>query len=725
MQPNSKFSKIIIKAMLIMLFALLLFLFVKSLSNMSNFAVHFNQSVHYRTLILVFLSIILMFVIFAIFKLINRCNKKVLTIITISIFSFIVIIQALIAFKFDFNFITDTAMINDQSLAIAKGIKNGIDTDIGYFHYISNNNFIVLFLALVYKVLLFFGISDFTSVLAFFNAILIDVAIFIVYKTIELCFNKTTATKYMVLTILNPMNYFIIYWVYTATFSMPLLALAVYLSISVWKSSEDKGIKNYIKIALIAITGVVGFYLRPIVLIPLIAAGICFILFVKINKTNIKRIGISLLVLIIVGVISYAGLHKTIYNFVPDTSAYFPVSHYVTLGLSNNGRYSDDVVENSAKHKTTDKINKYNINQSKKLLKKLGFVGVSQLYLSKADLTWAMDSDAYVGVTRQVENGGTIYNYLFGDKSDFIMVYCQIFRILTLLFAAIFVVIQFIRKKIDYCILVSITMLGAIVFYMIWEAKSTYSIPFIPLLLIMACLGIENTSVFLKKKIQPVSKTVLIPFLCVLEIITITIGCVYYQDFTQKKYLLYDRTLFEFLHVWNYDLTDVASKDKVIKQDFYAKTHFNTIELTAFRSSPQNYKYDVYLESNGKTLSKNTIDATLVRGENGILSFPVPPQTPKKLQKYTVVIKPQTKHDGLKFTIERYDALEKYHGDLYINKTKTNGNLALKVFNASYPPLYNPVLYWLAILLLMAAEFASIFIIIKYNKEEQTKNDIE
>ena len=715
MKPNSKFSTVFIKAILVFLFVLLSFLFIRSLCNINDLAIRFYWNVTHKPLVLILFSVALMLFIFAIFKLINKCNDKKLTIITIAIFAVIVIGQAFFAFKFDFHFITDSFMVNDQALAIAKGFHNYIDTNNSYFYYISNNNFIVLFLAVIYKILVAFGITDYVSVLSFFNAILIDVSIFLIYKTIRLCFNKTVATKYMVLSLLNPMNYFIIYWVYTATFSMPLTAAVVYLSVSIWKSRGNNDIKNYIKIGLIALIAVVGFFMRPTVLIPLIAAALCFILFIKIRKKNFKQVGISVLVFIVVGVISYASINKVVYSFVPDKSGYFPITHYIVLGLSNDGKYSDDIVRDTIKYKTNEERRNYHIKQIQKILKERGFTGITKLYLNKAEATWTEDSGAYVGLTKAVENEGTLYNHVFGDKCDYVSVYCQIFRILTLLFAAIMALFQLIRKKYDINILISVTILGAIVFYMIWEAKAVYSVPFIPILLMMTCFGMENTSTLANKR-HAISKITVIPILCIIEIATLIFGFTYFYDFAQKDVNSYDMAMFSYGSNWQYYLKDAASKNKIVKQDFYTKTHFNTLEFKAKPLSKQNSQYQITLQSNGKVLFEKVVDPTTLQNES--LAFPVGSQQPKGLQKYTVTIKPLSNKNSLGFYIDQYDAMKKYDGDLYINSDKQKGNLLIKAYYKYESIGIKPYLYWGIIIFIMLLEIGSAIIILWPNKKE-------
>ena len=72
MTPNSKFSKICVKTILVILFALLGFIFVKSIFKTSVFATHFNDIVQQKALVLIIFSIALMIIIFAIFKLLKK-----------------------------------------------------------------------------------------------------------------------------------------------------------------------------------------------------------------------------------------------------------------------------------------------------------------------------------------------------------------------------------------------------------------------------------------------------------------------------------------------------------------------------------------------------------------------------------------------------------------------------------------------------------------------------
>lgn len=710
MIPNSKFSKICVKAILALLFAALAFLFIKSLSTVSIFAVRFKDIVHQRTLFYIFFSIVLMLIIFGIFKLIDKCSKKKLVIVTIVSFAIIISIQVFFSFYFNIHFVTDSFIVNDQSLAIAGGINKNIDTNNFYFHTISNNNFLVLFLVPIYKVINTLGISNYMGCMYLFNALMIDVSIYFVYRILVKCFSKSIATKYMILSVLNPINYLIIYWVYSATLSMPVMLAVIYLAISIWKTPDSKPMYNYLKIGGIALLSIVGFFLRPTVLIPVIAAVLCFILFGKI-RGNLKQIGVSALVFIVISVISYAGINKFVYSYVTDTSGYFPITHYILLGMTDDGKFSADLVHKTASFKTKEEKQKYHIEEIKKEISKRGFAGMANLYLEKSTATWTEGSNAYTALSRDVADANSLYNWIFGEKSDLVLIYCQIFRIMCLLFTALFVLFQLFRRSYNYSFLVSLTMLGAIVFYMIWEAKECYSVPFLPLLLMMTCLGMDSSSDIIKKHLKINTKILLVPLLIIVELCTLFMGFTYVKDFTEKKYSTCRYSLFSYGFNWQEYVSDIASSQKTIKQTFNVSNDFNVIEFQTTKINNSNAPYSVVLKTNNKTVSKREIYPSYSKKNR--LAFSVGKQKPKGKQKYSLIINSKSNKDSLGFAINNHTAIKRYDGTLTIDNKKPNGNLFLRAYTIDKKNIMAAWMYWLIIVLIMIAEFISFMILIK------------
>ena len=419
-----------------------------------------------------------------------------------------------------------------------------------------------------------------------------------------------------------------------------------------------------------------------------------------------------------VGIISFGTINKVVYSFVPNTSDYFPVSHYIMLGLANDGKFNINNVEFTSQYKTKSEKQAANIKEIKKLVKKRGPLGVAKLYLTKTAETWGEGSNAYTGLSRFAHDEGKVFNWIFGERSDFILIYCQLFRILSLLFAAIFVLFNLFKKKVDEGFLVSLTILGGIIFYMIWEAKEAYSVPFIPILVMMACFGIERTTTFDKVKNIINTKAVLVSALCVLEISTLLVGIIYCNGFTKKDFANTDISLFTFRNSMRCDVEDLASKSGSIKQTFYTKNPFSIIEVQATKVANVDANYSIILSSKGKVLSKRIALPEYVNDENERLALNVGKQVPKGMQKYTVTIKPLSKKDSISFAYDSYKSMKKYRGDFYLNGKKKKGSLFLRAYNLYYEPVMSMIAYWLLVVTIMLVEAGALIVLFKLRKKE-------
>ena len=169
--------------------------------------------------------------------------------------------------------------------------------------------------------------------------------------------------------------------------------------------------------------------------------------------------------------------------------------------------------------------------------------------------------------------------------------------------------------------------------------------------------------------------------------------------------------MFSYGSNWQYYLKDVASSNKVVKQDFYTKTHFNTLEFKAKHLIQQNSQYSITLQSKGKILFEKAIDPSVLQKE--VLAFPITVQKPKGLQKYTIIIKPLSDKDSLDFAIDKYAALPKYNGNLLINNKKQYGNLLLKVYYKHNSPMLSPYIYWCIVGFVVVIQLLSVLLIIR------------
>ena len=60
---------------------------------------------------------------------------------------------------------------------------------------------------------------------------MIDLSIIFLYKCAKRLYDKRFATLSLALCALNPLNYLLIFWTYTVTYSLPFFSIVIYLYI--------------------------------------------------------------------------------------------------------------------------------------------------------------------------------------------------------------------------------------------------------------------------------------------------------------------------------------------------------------------------------------------------------------------------------------------------------------------------------------------------------------
>lgn len=107
--------------------------------------------------------------------------------------------------------ITDAYIIRDQAAAIANGTDQQINynTQTHYFIDYGNNYFFLTLCVVFYKLLNLLSISDDILAFGILNVLFIDVSIWFGYRFINCC-RKDLTSMYLLLCVLNPLNYLFI-----------------------------------------------------------------------------------------------------------------------------------------------------------------------------------------------------------------------------------------------------------------------------------------------------------------------------------------------------------------------------------------------------------------------------------------------------------------------------------------------------------------------------------
>lgn len=426
------------------------------------------------------------------FSYIDKCSKKMLRILKILFVSILIVGQLIIVFSFDVLQITDAYLIRDQALAIVEGIDQTIDYEsTWYFVRYGNNNFVLVLTVWVYKLLDLLNISNDNLVFALLNTVLIDLAIYMLYKTVKELTKERLAEKVLVLCVINPMNYLLIHWTYTCTYSIPIGVAIIYIATVIYK----RNCQLWKKCCLAGTLGLlitVGYFLRPTALIPFIAVIFCFFMFKENKKKSNTNYLLMILCLVIALTCGFFGLKKINAQYEDETVQNFPITHWVMMGLSEEGIVNTPDNMFTSQFETTEEKTAANIEEIKNRVQEYGFSGLVNHAMKKLALTWSDGVSEYYSRFAQEKEYSGLYQWMAGEKKDFVILYCQCFRIITLLFATYSVWSQWKNKEKRFLFLFTLTLLGGMTFYIIWEGKSVYSVPFLPFLCVLSADGLEK-----------------------------------------------------------------------------------------------------------------------------------------------------------------------------------------------------------------------------------------
>ena len=332
----------------------------------------------------------------------------------------------------------------------------------------------------------------------------------------------------------------------------------------------------------------------------------------------------------------------------------------------------------------------------------------------KIQVTWTDGTNGYVSRARQGNNFGKLHNWIFGERDSFFIVFCQMFRVLTLGLAAVCILVQILDKKYDIRFLFSLTLLGGIMFYLIWEAKEAYSLPFIPILLVLSTFGMDNISERTEKRKVFINRKVIVSCIVLMEVVTFVIGIRYQVDFVGSLFNWRDITICSNNTIFAGFIGNEKNEKVKIKQNFYAKKEFNSIEI---KCRPVEGKYSEYileLHSEEKKLAETKVNQYMIQNEKVI--FNVGSQNPEGEQKYTLKIKSEKREDSIEWAASGYKATNIYKGGLYCDDEKQKADLFINVFRAYPAPYIGIVPYWCLIFLMMILELGAGILLLREAK---------
>lgn len=477
---------------LIVSVTLILFIVITggAISNLSHisYGSERNQAVEFSIAIILSVFFVLFIaLLFNIFDHIQRKNQKYVSLLLWGIFFAVSIFLIL---SIDYRPNTDSLVDIDTGWYLSRHEFTENNRHI-YWMRIYGNNYLLIFifkwLAGIAGIL---KITDKIRYLLIFNLFCISLGIFLTWKIVILEKGIKRANNVLLLVVTNPLLYYLVFWVYSSSMSVPIMMGIFYLPVLLHRRAESRW-KAIILGIFLGILTAFGWFIRPTAVFPLVAY-IVYILVCDIKRCRKKFFWLILACVAISGIFSFRFINHEINNtFAKEKEDNLPVFRWTYLASYGNGdlsTYNDATaseIQNDVKSGQslseayrTETLNNY---------KKMGVSGTINLWYRKTLTTY---SDAFSAVVSRTYCGtysGTIFEILKGPVGK---TYAYIYRIgLYLGISIALFLMQRMHVKDTGLIMSVLILFGGLIFNFIWECKGDYALVYMPVMAIISAEG--------------------------------------------------------------------------------------------------------------------------------------------------------------------------------------------------------------------------------------------
>lgn len=571
----------------------------------------------------ILMGVILYLIFIQIIKLLQKKELFRYSYIWILIGCLILVLQCIYAYSIKMVPIWDSRNIINEAARMLNDKIPQISSVNGYFEMYGNNYPIVIFLYYYYKILSILHIKHFWAASIILNIFLIDISIALFCYLLKTVKNSKWAFNFLLFSLLNPYTYVYVTFVYTTTFSMAAIAITMLLIYCLYQAFQNKSSKKYILYSVFL--GSVSFFffkLRATNFIVILAFFIVSFIYLcdKNHKTCYidKKVKVVFLLLILLGWGSTSILYNKIeahYVNKAMSEHNFPITHWIMMSNMNGGRgmYSEEDERKTASYKSYEDKVEMNLHE---LVNRLQSFSGEEFLIhikDKLSINWSEGVTYIQELMHCNQTYGEVYSFFAGKNSSLFSVYYQVY-LCGVYFLGIFGTIKnILYNRIDYLYLLTIlTLLGAFLFYLVWEVSPCYNICFMPLFVLVAVYGnmSEEINTFSNKNLQ------LFPVILGAGMLIFTYsaesnGKISYDNYSISS--IYRRPLLE------QQFTGINEENKILVQTFHIRKSkfFNRISilvntLEEYKTQDNlntNYLFKLY-DSNGKLLYQTDIESS-------------------------------------------------------------------------------------------------------------------
>ena len=638
-----------------------------------------------QPIMIIFYSIIFIFLIIGLYKFLNKIDKRKADIISIiiSVLYFIVIcyigLNCKVSLPYDLDIIYDQVKIM---------LDNNTNTVLDSTYLSVYPHQIPLFCLIYYigscaKILNI----DPINLIIIFNCLMISISLIYIYKIVYLITNKS-AISLVALLLIVLIPDFALYscYFYTDIISIPFSIIGIYYIL--------KGNINDSK-KILFIGGLLFSISIKIRILNLIILLSFFIYnFFNINlKKYIRNMVIIISSIFIFNFIYYTFIYSNI-NFNLNKQIKFPATHWVMMGVNkeNNGMFdiSDYYITYSSKEKT-----KTNINEIKNRIKKNNGI----FYLKKEINIFSVSDHNILSKYKTINNYSSI-NKIFNSKYVIYIEYLQQISLFTIyILFGISMIKCFKNNDVtkEKFLIFFLTLVGGLLFYLLWEVNSRYGLMFIPWILIGSLIYFDKCA----EKITKFKNNNILKIIYILSCIIVVGNFMFgYVKYSMKKI---EKNKIIFSQIYGNDSISII--DNKIKVEFLVNENFDSISCIFLKEIDDSINYNFMLyDSDDKLIYSEKFNSSNLESL-GSKTFKFKEQKNNKLTKYYFIIYSEdaTVDNHLSLFIYTPDTYSKFESKvgydinkyekIYSNNKLLRGEAFINIYSNKKIYLINPIIY--------------------------------
>lgn len=410
------------------------------------------------------------------------------------------VFQIILASKIYFITDWDAGTVNYISSALLYGIPLD-EWQTTYIGMYPNNLVIAIFEYIIKKIASLFSFNEYFAIIVF-GICMVNLSLFYLSKTVYILTQKSTVTYFSYLLAL------IIYgfspWIvipYSDTFTILLPILTIYCYINYKKQLGLNDRVAYIYLTCCFAITMIGYLIKPQVIIVLIAILLAeFLVYTKNNMLKKTVICLCNLVLFLLIATQIKNISYKIVDVKPNKDANYGITHFFMMGLNeqSSGAFSYEDYEYTGSLPTAEEKVKGNIEVAKNRIKEFGLKGLGVHLLKKTSINFNDGSFAF-------GKEGVFYDKIIPNESISAKFLREVFYTTGQYFISYFTFVHSIwlaiiffcmlsakNSKIanDSMFVVRVSLLGLAAFITVFEARARYLFHCLPLFVLCAVISI-------------------------------------------------------------------------------------------------------------------------------------------------------------------------------------------------------------------------------------------